>query len=403
MYLNAALLAAFVLLYALVSGRVERSRLSGPIVFVLAGVLLGPASGSLSLRLSAEHLRILAELTLAVVLFCDAANADVALIRRDSFLPRRLLLVGLPLTVLLGFLAGWVLFTGLAAIEIALIAAILAPTDAALGKPVVTNPAVPANTREALNFESGLNDGICVPLVILLLEVAVGTELDRQPLAHILATVVEEIGIGLAVGVALALPAAFLIRRAFDRGWVGATWTGLPAVALAVACFALAQHLGGSGFIACFTGGLVFGVRRAESRHALLEGAESVGDALALLTWVVFGAIVVWPSWGAVTPSVLAYAVLSLTLVRMLPVALSLAGTPVPAADRLFIGWFGPRGLASIVFGVLVLGAHLPHGDTITATIVCTVLLSVLAHGVTANPLVRALAPAWRARPPGGA
>lgn len=399
MYLNAALLAGFALLYALVSGRVERSRLSGPIVFVLAGLLLGPATGLLTLHLDPEDLRVLAELTLAVVLFTDAANADVARIRRERFLPRRLLLVGLPLTVVLGFLAAWALLPGIGVVEAALVAAMLAPTDAALGKPVVTNPRVPADTREALNFESGLNDGICVPLVILLLEVAVGTEITRQPLVHVLATVVGEIGIGLLVGAALAVPAAFLIRRAFDAGWVGETWRGLPAVALAVACFALAQHLGGSGFIACFTGGLVFGIRRAESRHALLEGAESTGDALALLTWTAFGALAVWQAWPAVTPRVLAYAVLSLTLVRMLPVAVSLAGTPVPRVDRLFIGWFGPRGLASIVFAVIALEADLPGESTIAATVVATVVLSVLAHGVTANPLVRALAPVWRARP----
>ncbi len=401
-YPNAALLAAFAFLYALVSGRVERSWLSGPIVFVAAGLLLGPATGSLALDLGAENMRQLAELTLAVVLFSDAAGADLARIRHSSFLPRRLLLVGLPLTVVLGILAGRVLFPGLALVEVALIAAILAPTDAALGKPVVVNPAVPGDTREALNFESGLNDGICVPLVLLLVEVAVGTEVHRQPLLHVVATVVEEIGIGLVVGAALALPAAALLRRARAAGAIGATWTGLPAVALAVACFAAAQHLGGSGFIACFTGGLAFGARqRAEDRHALLRGAESTADTLALLTWVAFGAEVVWRTAGAVTPAVLAYAVLSLTVVRMLPVALSLAGTRVPASDRLFIGWFGPRGLASIVFGVIVLDAGLPNTKTIAATVVCTVLLSVVLHGVTANALVRRLTPCWRAREAG--
>ncbi len=199
------------------------------------------------------------------------------------------------------------------------------------------------------------------------------------------------------------MPAAYLIRRASVAGWVGESWTGLPAVALAIACFASAQHLGGSGFIACFAGGLIFGIRRADSRHALLRDAESLGDALALLTWVVFGAIVVSDAWDAVTPRVLLYAVLSLTVVRMLPVALSLVGTPLPAADRLFIGWFGPRGLASVVFSVLVLDADLPRGETIEATIVCTVLLSILAHGASANPLIHALAPRWRAREAGAA
>ena len=402
MYLNAALLAVFALLFALVSGRIERSRLSGPIVFVLGGVLLGPISGRLALPLTLDDLRVLAEATLALVLFCDAANADRARIRQSGFLPRRLLLVGLPLTVLLGFVAALGLLPGLAVVEAALVAAILAPTDAALGRPVVTNPAVPAEIREGLNVESGLNDGICVPLVILLLEVAVETEVAGSPIRHIMGTVVEEIGIGLLVGGALTLAATGLVHRAAAAGWIGASWRGLPAVALAVACFALAQEAGGSGFIACFVGGLVFGARLPHEHHVLLKGAESAGEAMALLTWVVFGAVVVWSVADFVTPAVVAYAVLSLTLVRMLPVALALAGTALPRTDRLFIGWFGPRGLASIVFGVLVLDAELPGSDTIGAVVVVTVVLSVLAHGVTANPLVRALAPGWRARASGG-
>jgi NhaP-type Na+/H+ or K+/H+ antiporter len=398
MYQNAALLALFALLYALVSGRVERSRVSGPIVFVLAGILLGPqVSGAVALDLSIEDVRLLAELTLAMVLFTDAANADLDRIRRSRFLPRRLLGIGLPLTILLGLAMAWALFPALSWLELALIAAVLAPTDAALGKPVVANPAVPAETREALNFESGLNDGICVPLVILLLGAAVGTEVHGRPVVHVVATVVEEIGIGAAVGVALALPGALLVRRALAAGWIGHGWRGIPAIALALACFAAAQALGGSGFIASFVGGLVFGTRGGGA-EGLLQGAEGAGETLALLTWVAFGAVVVWPVREAVTPAVLLYAVLSLTLVRMLPVYLSLRGTAVTAVDRLFIGWFGPRGLASIVFGVLIVSAGLPNSATIEATVVCTVLMSVVLHGVTANPVVRILGPAWRGR-----
>lgn len=395
MYLNVALLALAAALYALLSGRIDRSRISGPILFVAAGLLLGPAVlGALALDATLGDLRLLAEITLSVVLFSDAANADIDQIRRTRFLPKRLLLVGLPLTILLGFVAGLLLLPGLTLIGVALLATALAPTDAALGKPVVTNPAVPPAIRESLNFESGLNDGICVPVIVLLLGVAAGHGHDGRPLAHVIRTVVEEIGIGVLVGVALAVPGAWLVGRARAAGWIGPTWTGVPAFGLAVACFSLAQALGGSGFIGCFVGGLAFGARRPD-RHALLRAAEGAGDVLSLMTWIVFGALVVFQVADALSWAVLAYAVLSLTLVRMLPVWLCLQGTTVELRDRLFIGWFGPRGLASIVFGVLILSADIAGADVLGATIACTVLLSVIAHGATAGPLIRRLAPAW--------
>ncbi len=395
MYLNVALLALVAVAYSLISRKVDRSRISGPILFVLIGLLLGPvALGALALDVTIGDLRLLAEITLALVLFSDAANADIDQIRRTRFLPRRLLFVGLPLTILLGLALGLLLFPGLALIEIALLAAALAPTDAALGKPVVTNPAVPPTIRESLNFESGLNDGICVPIIVLLLGAAAGLEVEHRPLANIVLTVVEEIGIGFLVGVAIAIPGAWLLGRARASDWIGANWTGVPAIGLAVACFALAQAIGGSGFIACFVGGLAFGARRPD-RHDLLHAAEGAGDVLSLLTWVVFGALVVLQVSGAVTWAVVLYAVLSLTVVRMVPVWLCLRGTDVVPRDRLFIGWFGPRGLASVVFGVMILSTGLPGGDTLAATIVCTVILSVVCHGASAAPLIRALAPAW--------
>jgi NhaP-type Na+/H+ or K+/H+ antiporter len=401
MYLNMALLALLAFGYALASGRVDRSRISGPIVFVLLGLLLGPwGLGLLALDATIGDLRLLAEITLSMVLFSDAAHADIDQIRRTRFLPRRLLLVGLPLTIVLGLGLGLWLLPGPTLMETALLAAALAPTDAALGKPVVTNPAVPPSIRESLNFESGLNDGICVPIIVLLLGAAAGVETGR-PLAHVLLTLIEEIGIGLLVGAALAIPGAWLLGRARAAGWVGPNWAGVPAMGLAVACFALAQAIGGSGFIACFAGGLAFGARRPD-RHDLLRTTEAAGDVLSLLTWVVFGALVPLETSGAIGWAVLVYAILSLTAVRMAPVWLSLRGTGVAARDRLFIGWFGPRGLASIVFGVLILSADLQGGGTIAATIVCTVLLSVTLHGASATPLIRALAPAWadESRPP---
>ena len=397
MYEHIAIIAAVAVAYACVSGRVDRSVLSGPIVFVAGGLLLGPAVlGALRLDVGAEDLRLLAELTLAVVLFTDAGNAGLGMVRRSARLPARLLLIGLPLTIVLGFLFAFLLFPGFDIVELALIAAILAPTDAALGKPVVANPAVPERLRESLNLESGLNDGICVPIVLLLLGVASGTSIEGRPLHHVVAVVVEEIGIGLAVGLVLTAAAVYALRAAMRREWLAEGWRGIAIIALAIACFASAQALGGSGFIACFAGGLTLNALRPPDKHALLRGAEGAGEALSFVTWVVFGAAVVWQFAGNITLPVLAYAILSLTIARMLPVFLSLAGTGVAPRDRLFVGWFGPRGLASVVFGILILDAGLPHIGTVEATIGCTIVLSVVLHGLSANPVVARLSKDWR-------
>ena len=231
-----------------------------------------------------------------------------------------------------------------------------------------------------------------MPIVVLLVGLAIGTEIEGTTLTHALRVVAEELGIGLAAGLVLSSSASIMLRRANSRGWIGENWTGVTVVALAIACFTAAQSLGGSGFVACFVGGLAFKAPQGE-KHRLLRGAEGSGEALALLTWVIFGAAVVWQMSDRITGATILYAALSLTLIRMLPVYLGLTGTSLSAPDRLFIGWFGPRGLASIVFGIILLDAQLPNAGTVLATIVCTVLLSVIAHGVTANPLVRAFAP----------
>jgi sodium/hydrogen antiporter len=392
MYQNAAILAAFLLIYSAIAGRIERSLISGPIVFTAAGFILGPDGlDVLRLNITGEGLRLLAELTLAMVLFTDAANADFGIVRRNLGLPERLLLIGLPLTIILGFLVAAIVLPALSILEMALLAALLAPTDAALGQPVVTNPTVSPVTREALNLESGLNDGICVPIVVLLLGLAVGTQMEGATVGDVARVVVEAIGIGAAVGLALTWSTVLMLRFAERQGWISENWVEIPIVALAAVCFAGAQAAGGSGFIACFVGGLLLSGLGERHKQDLLRGAEHMGEALALLTWVVFGSFVVARMIDRVTWPALLYAVLSLTVVRMLPVYLCLMGTRTSTADKLFIGWFGPRGLATIVFAVLVLHERLPGNDTIMLAAGWAVLLSVIAHGVTANPLVKAI------------
>ena len=269
----------------------------------------------------------------------------------------------------------------------------LAPTDAALGKAVVSNESVPDNIRQGLNVESGLNDGICVPILSFLF-LAIATESNTQgsTTALALTLVAQQIGIGVAVGVGLTLISAWLLKRSTERGWISESWRQLPVVALSLACFAVAQQLGGSGFIACFSGGLLFGGIAKKQKEAFLLATEGTGDTLALITWVVFGGAVVGQAIGHFSWQVVLYAVLSLTIVRILPVFLSLAGMKLRTDEKLFMGWFGPRGLASIVFAVIVLDAHLPNGGTITMTVVCTIVLSIVGHGLSANSFVAVLA-----------
>ena len=403
MYQDLAILALFVLVYSSIAGRVERTWVSGPIVFTLFGLIIGPvALNLLSFKADGETIRTLAELTLALVLFTDAAGADMGVLRRTEELPIRLLLIGLPLTILLGFGVGVLLFKQLSLVEIALLATMLAPTDAALGKAVVTNEAVPDPVRQGLNVESGLNDGICVPILFVFLALATGKGGEGGPWQLAMVLVAEEIGIGLAVGLVLTAMAALLLKFAKGQKWLTHTWIQIPVVALAFGCFGVAQFLGGSGFIAAFSGGLLFGGLAKQHREEFLLAAEGTGDTLALITWVIFGSAVLGQAVSYFSWLDLLYAVLSLTIIRMLPVFLSLTGMGVSTEGKLFIGWFGPRGLASIVFGVIVVNAHLQNSGPIAMTVVCTIMLSILGHGITANPWAKAYGERQRLAKKGG-
>jgi len=390
MYLDLALLAGCALLFSCVAGRIEKSSVTGPIVFILFGFLIGPLGLDwLSLEVKAGTLKFLAELTLALVLFIDAASADLKVLRRESTIPVRMLLIGLPLTLLFGFGTGVAFFNELSLIEVALLATILAPTDAALGQAVLKNESVPANLRQGLNVESGLNDGICVPILFVFLALAAEGAGHGSGDHLALMLLAEELGIGLFVGVVLVLLTVYIIRKARSRGWLTHTWIQIPVIALAITCFATAQYVGGSGFIAAFCGGLLFGHLLRNHREEFLRAAEGTGDTFALITWVLFGAAVVGHSIGHLTWPIVGYAILSLTIIRMLPIFVSLLGTDVVTEGKWFLGWFGPRGLASIVFAVIVINENLPHGETITTTVAVTVVLSIVLHGITANPWAR--------------
>ncbi|MBL0560441.1 cation:proton antiporter [Aeromonas hydrophila] len=395
-YQNLAVIAAFLLVYSLIAGRFEARLVNGPLLFLLMGWLLGPGGIELlSLSIDSDGIKLLAELTLVIVLFSDAANTNWQVLQANRALPIRLLLIGLPLTLAAGTLFGHWLFPDLPLLEMAILSTILAPTDAALGKAVVSNPAVPAPIREGLNQESGLNDGICVPVLLLLLALIAPTEQHSGTGLLALTLMLEEIGIGLLVAWGLTSLTLRLLKTSYLNGWQLPLWRQLTMPGLALLCFALAQTLGGSGFIAAFVGGLLIGRKLGEHKHAYLDSCEGYGDLLSVVIWMVFGATLMpmltellhWQYW--------LYAAASLTLLRMVPVWLSLLGTGLKLELKLFIGWFGPRGLASIVFAVMVL-QHEPAllgQRPIIATVLCTIILSVILHGLTANPWVARFKP----------
>jgi NhaP-type Na+/H+ or K+/H+ antiporter len=389
---GAAALVAVFAVYGLFASRLERSLITPPIFFVAIGLFLGSSGlGILPTDLDSETTLVITELTLGILLFADAATVRLREVEGDSRLPGRLLLVGLPLTIVLGTVAAKVLFPEAGWAAAALIATILAPTDAALGLAVVTNPAVPARIRRALNVESGLNDGIATPFVTLFLTLVLAEE--GLGSGHWAAEAAKEIGLALVAAVAVGVVGGKLLMFARRRGWTSAISEQLVVLALSLLAYVGAVAIGGNGFVAAFVGGLLFGASTAASMHEPVEFTETVGLFASFFVWAVFGALFVGPVvTGDIEPLAIFYAVISLTIVRIVPVAAALAGIGLRRDTIFFMGWFGPRGLASVVFTLIAveeLHDAGPVAGSIMEFATWTILLSVVAHGLSAGPLAR--------------
>ena len=394
-------IAVVVLLYATFSKRLDGTPVTAPMVFTAAGLLLGSKTFDVvNLDPKHETIKLLAEGTLAVVLFGDAARIDLRALRDEYRFPTRLLGIGLPLTIVAGLLAALALFGSVGWPEALVLAVVLAPTDAALGQAVVTLPSLPSRIRQGLNVESGLNDGICVPIFFSALAIATA-EAGVTTDGHALRLLVEEIGYGVLFGAVGGALAAIVLLFGARRNFVEAAWLQVVPAAGALFCYTAAAKVGGSGFIAAFIGGLIFGGLRRRVGGETGYLIEELGALLGAATFVVFGAVLLEPGLDNVTWAIAAYAVLSLTAVRMVPVAIALAGTRARRQTVGFVGWFGPRGLASIVFAILIVEneGRLPHKSLVNTTIFVTVGLSVLAHGLSAAPLARRYA-SWYAENP---
>jgi NhaP-type Na+/H+ or K+/H+ antiporter len=373
---------------AAVSGRVSGTLITPAILFVSIGLLVGPkVLDGIDISSTSSTVRALAEATLALVLFSDASRIDFGALRREISVPLRLLGIGLPLTIALGAMAAGVIFDVLTFWEAVIVGVILAPTDAALGQAVVTEPRVPGRIRQGLNIESGLNDGICVPLLFAAVAAAdVESHISEGRTGITL--LVEEVGYGVVGGVAAGLVIGAIIVYAGRRDLIEGDWRQVIPAAGAALAYGTASALDGSGFIAAFVAGMVFRAVIKRDPEGMNRLTEEVGSVLNGVTFLLFGAILLGPALGEVSWKLALYAVLSLTVVRIVPVAIGMLGSQARVPTLGFLGWFGPRGLASIVFAVIVIEeSQLPHESLVVTAIYLTVGLSVFAHGLTAAPL----------------
>ncbi|MDX3533751.1 cation:proton antiporter [Streptomyces sp. MB09-01] len=388
-----AAVAAVTAAYALGSRRLSSTPLSSAIVFVGCGVLLGPAVlGVIDPEQEAAAIVALLEATLTLVLFTDALTVRRRDLRTGGFLPGRLLGIGLPLSIGAGWLLAWPLLPGLTMWELALVGAILAPTDAALGKTAMSHPRVPALVRDGLNVESGLNDGMVLPFFVLFLAAIPGTHYAQEGVAGVFW---RALVLSTAIGLLIGWLGGRLLQWSRARGWVAHEWWQVYPLAVAAAAYELAVVTDGSGFIAAWVAGFACGFVLRHSPAGDEQGdadrtaefTETLGGLLAAISLLVFGAVLLGPTLEHLSWRIILYAVLSLTVVRMLPVVLALAGSGLRARTVAYIGWFGPRGLASVVLALLVVEEHVPGVDLLGRVVAVTVGLSVLLHGVSSAPL----------------
>jgi len=384
------LIALGILGFGLVSARLQTTPITPPIVFVALGAVVGPGLlGLIDVNLHSTWFDLLAELTLILVLFTDASRIDLRALRSEHDLPVRLLALGLPLTIALGTLLAMVILGSPGVWEAAALAVVLAPTDAALGQAVVSSPRVPVRIRQALNVESGLNDGMVLPVLLIVLScagAAAGAG-HQESLGYWVRFTALQVLLGPLVGVAVGYFGGRAVSWATRGGWMDGSFQRLSALGLALLAYGAALALGGNGFIAAFCAGLTLGNSSRAICECLYEFAEAEGQLLTLLVFLVFGVTLAPVVFEHADARTLLYAVSSLTVVRMVPVALALIGKRLKLETVVFLGWFGPRGIASLLFLLLIVEEMvLVSEDQVLLVVATTVLLSILAHGLTAYP-----------------
>ena len=384
-------LALLTFLYGLISKLSERTPVTAPMVFVAIGIAVSPLGFDL-LDFTTDDvvIQIVAEITLVSILFIEASSINLRALVRERGLPGRLLLIGLPLTMLLGTLLAAPLFPEFNWWLLALMAFILAPTDAALGQAVVTSTLVPEPIRRAINVESGINDGMVLPPILVCIAALAAAAADQRDAIYWLEFTAGQLVIGPLAGAAVGWFGGMAVDYCSRHQLMNQTYQRLSAIALAILAWGLAEQLHGNGYIAAFFGGLLLDTKTHSVRERIQEFGEAEGQQLALFVFLIFGLVMVPAAYEFWNWQSLVYAVLSLTLIRMIPVLLALMGTQLARRDRVFIGWFGPRGIASVLYlEMVIIKLGLTGYNQMLSVVVLTVLLSVFLHGLTAVPLAR--------------
>jgi NhaP-type Na+/H+ or K+/H+ antiporter len=389
--LGLLVLLVCILLAGSISRRIKGTIITLPMVYAFLGIIIGGLGFNI-VKLEVENslVELIAELTLLVVLATDASRINIRDVLRDHDLPLRLLGVGLPLMMIAGTISAVLIFSELSFWEAAILGIILYPTDASLGQSVVNNPKVPVRIRQALNIESGLNDGIALPFLLLAVSMATSEAIYKNPFEFIFSVLVQ-ILLGIAAGVVVGYLGAKFIQWGQKSGWMSKIFQKISSLVLILVVYGLAEVIGGNGFIAAFILGLVSSnVSSPEETEDLYEHAEIQVAMLMLLTFMIFGAVMLPPAIESISPSIVLYAIISLSLVRIVPVAISFIKAKVQPKTSLFVGWFGPRGIASILYIFIVLESEsLPSLELIYAVVMVTVLFSIFAHGITAAPAAK--------------
>ncbi len=395
-----ALIAAFVILYGAVSKRLESTIISGPMVFVIFGFILSGEVTGLITNKDHTLINIIANMTLILILFSDASRINLGLFWKEQDLPRRLLGLGLPLTILAGVFVGVLILTGLPLWQAAILATVLAPTDAALAQAVINSERVPGRIRQALNVESGLNDGICFPILLLFIYLA-DTSGGHYPASYWMRFITFQLILGPVIGIVIGYIGGKLVLWSVNKRFMSGNFQRLSIIGLSFLAFFSADLIGGNGFMSAFFAGLIFGNTARKVSGTIYNFGEAEGELFILLTFMLFGAVMIPDVVQSISWIYIIYALISLTIIRMIPVAVSLIGKGLTTPSLLYLGWFGPRGAASILYVLLVVDKSNLSGESVIFTITAvTVLLSVFLHGLTAVPGATAYASAIDKAPP---